>query len=162
MSQQRQKDLQENLELLYEKWGMFQRELVVSANANQKFELKQRIKREIIPSIRRYETEYWELMTQDAVFVLNEEINETDAAEALAKVESAVTKVERADTSIYSREAVELLREIRTKLNEPSQSASAKLKATLPLIPGLLAIELEMDAEGVVSQTLQTVRKRFN
>jgi hypothetical protein len=45
-------DLEGILELLYEKLGEFERELIINANTPAKFELKQRIKREILPDIQ--------------------------------------------------------------------------------------------------------------
>ena len=62
-------DLKDILELLYEKQGEFEKELVISSNKPSNFELKQRIKREILPSILKYETEYWELYPQNAIIV---------------------------------------------------------------------------------------------
>jgi hypothetical protein len=54
-------DLKDILELLYEKLGEFERELIISSSKPANFELKQRIKPEILPDIRKYEAEYWEL-----------------------------------------------------------------------------------------------------
>lgn len=64
---QRLADLKELIELLYEKLGEFERELIVNASTPAKFELKQRIRREILPDIRRYEGEYWELYPTEAM-----------------------------------------------------------------------------------------------
>ncbi len=66
-------DLKDILELLYEKLGEFEKDLIINANTPAKFELKQRIKREILPSIRKYETEYWELYPQEAIIISDEE-----------------------------------------------------------------------------------------
>ena len=54
---QRLVDLKELLDLLYEKLGEFQKELIVNSHTPAKFELKQHIKRDILPSIRQYEAE---------------------------------------------------------------------------------------------------------
>jgi hypothetical protein len=61
--------LESLLDLLSEKLGDFERELIINNSAPVQFELKQRIKREIMPSIRRYETEYWELYPQDEIVI---------------------------------------------------------------------------------------------
>ena len=66
---QRLAGLEGLLELLYEKLGVFEQELIVTASTPAKFELKQRIKREIMPSIRQYEAEYWELYPKDAIII---------------------------------------------------------------------------------------------
>ncbi len=68
-ARQRLEDLEGLLELLYEKLGEFERELIVTASTPAKFELKQKIKREILPSIRRYEAEYWELYPSQAIVI---------------------------------------------------------------------------------------------
>jgi hypothetical protein len=73
VDQSRLTDLQSNLNLLYEKLGVFEQELIVGSSTQAKFELNHRIKREIMPSIRRYEAEYWELYPQDEI-IISEEI----------------------------------------------------------------------------------------
>lgn len=67
--------LEEILEIQYEKLGEFQRELALEANAKAKFELKQRIKREILPDIRKYEVEYGQILAQGVqeAFVVSKE-----------------------------------------------------------------------------------------
>jgi len=110
---QRLVDLKELLELLYEKLGDFERELIVTASTPAKFELKQRIKREILPSLRQYEAEYWELYPQEAILISDEE-----AASQLVKVEQAVGAIERIPQSEYPPELIPLLQEIRAKLDE--------------------------------------------
>ncbi|WP_040483886.1 hypothetical protein [Lyngbya aestuarii] len=45
---QRLADLKDNLDILYEKLGSFQKELIISASEPIRFELKQRIKREMV------------------------------------------------------------------------------------------------------------------
>ncbi|MCT7965363.1 hypothetical protein NG799_03320 [Laspinema sp. D1] len=146
MNQQRLNDLQENLDLLYEKLGMFEQELAICANANQKFELKQRIKKEIIPQIKGYEVEFWEIIAQDAG-VYFENPDEQTATEVLATLQSEVTAIERVNSSTSSNEVMEIIRDIQAKLNEPEASASAKLKGTIPLVPLLLSCEVELDIE---------------
>ena len=66
-------DLKDILELLYEKLGEFEKELIISSSKPADFELKQRIKREILPDLRKYETEYWELYPQEAIVISDEE-----------------------------------------------------------------------------------------
>jgi Sulfatase-modifying factor enzyme 1 len=82
-------DLESLLDLLYEKLGVFEQEIILSTSVAVQFELKQRIKREIMPSIRRYEAEYWELYPQDEIV-----IPEEAATSQLVKVERAVNAIE--------------------------------------------------------------------
>ena len=104
IDRQRLADLEENLELLYEKLGEFQRELILSANASAKFELKQRIKREVLPSIRRYEKEYWELYPVEAIV-----ISEEEAEGKLVQVEQAVQSIELISHDQYPQELMPAL-----------------------------------------------------
>jgi hypothetical protein len=146
-------DLEGILELLYEKLGEFERELIINANTPAKFELKQRIKREILPDIRRYEAEYWELYPQEAIVLSDEE-----AASQLVRVEQAVDSIERISSTSYPPELMSLLQDIRAKLEEKDRVASAKLKVVLPLIPAIASYELEMDTEGLMYQTWKAIK----
>ena len=82
---QRLADLEGLLELLYEKLSEFERELFITASPPAKFELKQRIKREVLPYIRRYEEEYWDLYPTETI-----DISDEEAESQLAQVEQAV------------------------------------------------------------------------
>lgn len=150
---QRLVDLNRNLEVLYEKLGEFEQELIISASPPTKFELKQRIKREILPDLRRYEAEYWELYPQEAILISDEE-----AATQLVKVEQAVGAIERIPQANYPPELIPLLQEIRTKLDEGDKAASAKLKIALPLIPAIASYELEMDTEGFMYKAWKSIK----
>jgi hypothetical protein len=155
MSQRRLNDLQDNLDLLYEKLGMYEEDLIKAIGA-EKIALKLRIKRDILPDIRRYESEYWDLMPKEALVISDEEAEAT-----LVKVNEAVKSIERVDAAEYPPGMMELLQEIRNQLNDTGQSAAAKLKVTLPIVPMLASYELEMDTEGMLSGIWQTIRKRF-
>ena len=122
-------DLKDILELLYEKLGEFEKELIMNSSKPANFELKQRIKREILPDIRKYEIEYWELYPQETIIISDEE-----AETQLVKVEQAVASIEQIPSSTYPSELISPLQEIRDKLNEQDKLASAKLKVVLPLI----------------------------
>lgn len=62
IDKQRLDVLEDILEIQYEKLGEFQKEIPINASTNQKFELKQRIKREILPEILKYEVEYGQIL----------------------------------------------------------------------------------------------------
>ncbi|MDY7012515.1 MAG: hypothetical protein SVX43_02745 [Cyanobacteriota bacterium] len=151
---QRLADLTDILELLYEKLGEFERELIINANTSTRFELKQKIKREILPDLRRYEAEYWELYPSEALV-----ISEQEAETQLARVEQAVASIEQISPAEYPPELISLLQEIRAKLEDLDKAASAKLKVALPLIPAIASYELEMDTEGVMSKTWKSIKR---
>ncbi|MFM6061993.1 MAG: hypothetical protein ACKPAE_06015, partial [Microcystis panniformis] len=115
---QRLADLEDILELLYEKLGEFEQELIISNSKPAKFELKQRIKREILPNIRRYEAEYWELYPKEAIIISDEE-----AASQLVKVEQAVESIDRISLTFYPPELIPLLQDIRAELEEQNKAA---------------------------------------
>jgi hypothetical protein len=151
---QRLVDLKELLDLLYEKLGEFQKELIVNSHTPAKFELKQHIKRDILPSIRQYEAEYWDIYPKEAIVISDEE-----AITQLVHLEQAVESIECVSSSEYPSELIPLLQDIRTKLNDLDKTASAKLKLTLPLIPAIASYELEMDTEGLMYQTWKTIQR---
>lgn len=146
--------LEDNLEILYEKLGEFEQELIISSSQPAKFELKQRIKREILPDIRRYEAEYWELYPKEAIIISDEE-----AASQLVKVEQAVESIDRISLTFYPRELIPLLQDIRAELEEQNKAASAKLKVVLPLIPMIASYELEIETEGLMYKTWESIKR---
>lgn len=152
---QRLQDLERNLQILYEKLGEFEQELLITAHAPTKFELRQRIKREISPDIRRYEAEYWELYPQEAIVISDEE-----AATQLVRVEQAVEAIEQNTQAEYPPELIKLLEDIRTKLDEGDKAAAAKLKVALPLIPLLASYELEMDTEAFMYKVWKSIKAK--
>ncbi|HIK05505.1 MAG TPA: hypothetical protein IGS40_12470 [Trichormus sp. M33_DOE_039] len=158
LNRQRLDSLEEILEIEYEKLGYFQKEIATTANATVKFELKQRIKREIIPDIRSHECEYGELLDQEADTTV---ISNVDAEHTLADVVQAVENLEVQRSESYPEELLRLLREIREKLDEPGKTAAAKLKVVLPIVPLLASYELEMDTEAMMSRAWQQVKFLF-
>jgi hypothetical protein len=146
--------LKDILELLYEKLRAFEQEIIITADTPTRFQLKQEIKREILPSIYKYETEYWERYPQEAII-----ISEEEAANQLVKVEQAVESIEQIPASTYPPELISLLQEIRDRLSEPDKAASAKLKIVLPLIPAIASYELEMETEGLMYGVWKAIKR---
>lgn len=147
-------DLEDILKLLYEKLNSFERELTITSNSAFKFELRQRIKREILPDIRRYEAEYWELYAQEAIVITNDE-----AESKLDQIAQAVESLESISNTSYPEELLSLLQDVRANLEESNKSASAKLKLVLPLIPVIASYELEMEAKDFVYNTWEGIKK---
>ena len=153
-NRQRLADLEDLLELQYEKLGEFEKDLALNASTPAKFELKQRIKREILPDIRRYEQEYWELYPMED-FVIPED----EAASQLVQVGQAVTSLEQVSSAQYPPGMFALLQEIRARLDGLERSASAKLKVAIPLIPAIASYELEMDTEGLMYKAWRKLKR---
>jgi hypothetical protein len=146
-------DLENILKLLYEKLGGFEQELIISCNQPANFELNQRIKRDILPKIRRYEAEYWEIYPKEAIIISDEE-----AASQLVKVEQAVESIDRISLT-FDPELIPLLQDIRAELEEQNKAASAKLKVVLPLIPMIASYELEIETEGLMYKAWKSIKR---
>jgi hypothetical protein len=61
----------------------------------------------------------------------------------------------------YSDEVLQILQEIRDKLNQPGPTAAAKLKGVISSIPPFVGIsyEAELDTENFFQQHFPTFRK---
>ncbi len=152
---QRLEQLEKQLGILYEKRGEFEEELLITANANQRFELKQRLKREVLPNLRSTEKEYAELLVKVAE---PDQLTETESQALIEDVQQAVVSHEHAHSGDKSEDLQQLLTEIRAKLDEPDKAAAAKLKVVLPLIPLIASYELELDTESFLTQVWQRVK----
>ena len=151
---QRLADLEDIIKRHYDRLGNWQKELaIIPPGSDKKFEIQQRIKRELLPEISGYEKEYWELYPMEEVV-----IPEDEAASQLVQVEQAVTSLEQGSFAEYPPEMFALLQEIRASLDGLERSASAKLKVAIPLIPTIASYELEMDTEGVMYKTWKPLR----
>lgn len=152
--QQRLTDIKYILELLYTKLSIFERELIVSGSISVKFELQQKIKTEILPNIRTYEKEYWDLYPLNTIV-----ISERDAEANLFQVEQALKSLDHISSTKYPSGLVPLLEEMQAQLNDLHKPFSAKLKIALPLIPAIAAYELEMETEGLMYRAWKSIKE---
>ena len=153
MNDYRLNELEEILELLYEKLSAFQKELITSASPNIQFELKQRIKKEILPSIRSYEAEYWRIYPEERIHFSEEEANGQ-----LLKIESSISSISTIPKSELSSQLIYLLQDIQLKLKQ-EKTASGKLKVVIPLIPMIASYELEVETEGYMYKTWMALKR---
>lgn len=151
-------DLEKNLELLYEKLGAMEKAYSMAADPEIKISIKQRIREEITPQIRQIEAQFWKLSDQEAS---SSRIDEVDASNAVVEVVQIVERVQQNNANQYPDEVIQLLTEIRNKLNEPGKSSAAKLKAALPLLPPFVSYEMELDTEGLLRQVFPTFSRLF-
>ena len=156
--QQRIAQLEELLEIEYEKLSAFRTEMAVSASAPSRFELRQRLKRDLLPAIKNHEVEYARLLAEDANPAL---IPETEAQEALDQVLGGVQELEKSPAIPERAELKQLMAEIRQKLNEPGKTASAKLKIALPIIPAILSYDMELDAGSLLMNAWRRIKMLF-
>lgn len=140
------------LDLLYEKLAMFEEELAINASAPARFELKQRLKKSVLPDIRRYEDEYWLLYPLDSMTV-----TDFEAEKYLTQLETTAIAIEQELPAQSSSSLVPMLHELRSKLNT-NQPAASKLKIALPLIPAIATYELEIDAGKKMYQVWNSLK----
>ncbi len=149
-------ELQDILELLYEKLKSYERELLISSSPSAKFELRKRIEDEILPDIRRYEAEYWQLYPQEAIVITDEE-----AENQLAQIEPAIKSIENIPSSSYPAELIPLLQNVRASLEDSEKTTSDKLKVVLPIIPMIDSYELEIDTEVPIYKVWERIKEMF-
>ncbi len=88
-------------------------------------------------------------------------ITETEASSAIVEVVQEVELIESQSSVNYPDDLRQLLLEIRDKLNQPEQLAAAKAKLALPLIPGIVSYEVELDTENALRRVFQPIKRLF-
>lgn len=150
-------DLEELVETNYQKLAKFQKRLDRTASIREEFDIEGDIPK-IRKAIRDYEAEYWELLAQEARTC---EVAEVDASHAIIEVVPEVEIIANQTNDNYADEFMQLLREIRDKLNEPGLPATAKAKLALSLIPGILSYEVELDTESSLRRAFVPIKRLF-
>ena len=153
----RLRQLEELLDIEYEKLYGFEKELDLATGAGERVAIRQQIKRQIVPRLRDNEREYAELL---AAGVPDEDIPEEEAASIVAQLFEATTKT--AESGQASEQMLKLLGDIQQKLNEPGRAAGARLKTSLPIIPLLVSYELELDTENFIAKVWRKARDVFS
>jgi hypothetical protein len=139
-------ELEQLLEIEYEKSYEFEKEILLSDGAG-KITLKQRFKRDVTPQLRRLEQEYAEMLVAG---VPTAQIPEADADVLVGELAEATASILQTASPNAPQEMLRLLGEIKNKLSEPKETASAKLKVSLPLIPTIISYEMEVETVGLM------------
>ena len=149
---QRLDHLEDLIRIQYDKLHEFERELVISSNLSTRFEAKQRIATEILPSLQRHEIEYGELLDET---VTVETIPETKAHALLEQVANAAVSLEgKLPGASPEAGALEILKEELSK----EGSASAKLKLTLPIIPLIASYEVTLETARLMTRAWRGIK----
>ncbi|HKR13274.1 MAG TPA: hypothetical protein VJT15_14525 [Pyrinomonadaceae bacterium] len=151
-------ELDELLELEYEKRHEFEKEITLADGPTQKIALRQRIKHELIPRLRKLEQEYAKQLVAGSEQLV---VPEGEAEALVVSLISAVAHTRANPPSNAPQEMLTLLEETRKQLAEPGKTAAAKLKITLPIVPLLASYEMELDTEKFVTQVWQRTREFF-
>jgi len=149
-------DLEETLDSLYETLGEAQKRLGYANDIFEKNGIKQRIRKEVSPEIRKYEAEYWNLLAQET---RSYAVEENDASSAIVEVQAHLRVIESQPN--LNEELMQKLQAILDKLNEPETPVAAKAMLTLPLIPGILSYEVELDTENSLRRAFDPIKKLY-
>ena len=146
--------IEKNLKLLGEQQNAMEQEALVIGGL-PKIQIEQRLREEIKPKIREYQKEYWQVLAQQAK---TEEIPEHEAQAIVAQIVEEVGQIE---LQRHPDEVLQILQQIRDKLNQPGPTAAAKLKGVISSIPPFVGIsyEAELDTENFLQQHFPTFRK---
>ena len=147
-------DMEENLEDMQEQL-VGKVKALNFAPQEEKIRIKQQI-RELRKEIREQEENYWQVIAQQTKTV---EIPEQEAEVIVAEIVEEVGQIEVQRQ--YPDEVVQILQEIRDKLNQPGPTAAAKLKGVISSIPPFVGIsyEAELDTENFLQQHFPTFRE---
>ena len=147
-------DIEENLELLQEQLVGKQKALNL-APQEEKSRIKLQI-RELRKEIREQEEDYWQIFARQTKTM---EIPEPEAEIIVAEIVEEVGQIEVQRQ--YPDEVIQILQEIRDKLNQPGPTAAAKLKGVISSIPPFIGISIEgeFDTENFLQQHFPTFWK---
>jgi hypothetical protein len=154
MSSDRLSQIETSLSRLYKQLAIKQKTLDTIAP-----EEKERIRQQIADfkqdEIQPLETEHRQIL---AAVSEQLEISDPDAEVIIGEIVTGVTQIEAQPPDTYSAEMLQLLQEIRDKLNQPGTTAAAKLKGVISSIPPFIGIsyEVELDTENVFRKYFPT------
>jgi dsDNA-specific endonuclease/ATPase MutS2 len=153
---QRLADLEEILDSLYETLGNAQKRRAFANDVFEKDGINQRLRKEVLPEISKNEMEYWKLLEQEAS---TGEVAEADASQAIVEVVPKVAQIVNTSNTKYPDELMQKLQEILDTLNEQERPATNKLIAALPVIPGIISYQLEIDTEISLKMVFEGIRQ---
>jgi hypothetical protein len=122
---------------------------------SEKVRIDQQI-RKVKQDIAKIQGEYWLLMKSQTARL---DISDADADIVTAEIMQEVEILAYQPTVQNNAELVKLLTEIKSELTKPEIPGSGKLKAAIPLLPGFLSYEMELDTEGLLRRIFPTFSK---
>ncbi|MEY3787814.1 MAG: hypothetical protein RLZ75_2021 [Pseudomonadota bacterium] len=155
--QQRANDLDEMLTISYEKLGEFQKELVISSNVSIKFELKKKIVGDIIPQIKAYEAEYANLLANELNVM---DFSDENAEKILIEIQDAITLLKETAEEMHSEVLMKSVEKAQEALEKPT-TAIGKLRAVIPIIPGIISYQLELDVYSTLTGLWEKLKRSF-
>jgi DNA repair exonuclease SbcCD ATPase subunit len=122
---------------------------------SEKARIEQQI-RNVKQDLAKIQGEYWLLLKSQTARL---DITDAEAEIVTAEIIQEVEILQYQPTVQSNAELVKLLTEIKTELTKPEIPGSGKLKAAIPLLPGFLSYELELDTEGLLRRLFPTFSK---
>ena len=122
---------------------------------SEKARIEQQIRR-VKQEISKMQDEYWLLLKSQATQL---DITDADADIVTAEIIQEVDILQYKPTVQSNAELVKLLTEIKAELTKPEIPGSGKLKAAIPLLPGFLSYEMDLDTEGLLRRLFPTFSK---
>ncbi len=129
------------LAIEHDKLFAFEKEIAMTSG-NEQIILRQRLKHQLVPRIQDLEKEFVGLAVAG---LLNKDIPEDKAADAVRELSRAVSSVRQQMVQGTPPELERLLKDTDQKLSKREEAATAKLKLTLPIIPMICAYEVQID-----------------
>jgi hypothetical protein len=125
------------------------------APQEEKIRIQQQI-RELHTELGSAERDYWLRWKSEASGLT---ISDSDADVLVGELLPEVESLEFSPVVQANAQMMTLLQEIKAELTKPGIPGSGKLKATIPLLPGFIAYELELDTEGLLRRSFPVFRK---
>jgi hypothetical protein len=155
----RLKELEQLLDIEYRNSFKFEKAmLLVERNSRAEIDLQQNFEHDVKPRLRGLEQEYAEMLVAG---VGTAQIPEADADVIVRELSEATDKILQSAPADAPQEMLRLLGEIKNKLSEPREAASAKLKFTFPLLPSAGSFEMEVEMAGLMKKVWRKARDFF-
>ncbi|MFM9263940.1 hypothetical protein [Tychonema sp. BBK16] len=122
------------------------------AEEAEKVRIQQQIDK-LKKELGKFEREYW---TRWRMEIAGLTMPEADA-EALATGMLQEVEILEIEPQVQGNaELMQVLHEIKAALSKPGTPAAGKLKAAIPLLPGVISYEMELDTEGLLRRVFPT------
>lgn len=144
--------LQINLNDLYEQLSGLENALG-RARDEDKVPLNHRIRDKEV-EIKNITQKYWTQLSQELASL---RISEEEAEFMIAVIIQKAEAIETATSCPF--EVKQKLEELLTEVKKPEVTAAGKLKAAIPLLPGFITYEVEVDTEGLLRGLFPTFCK---
>jgi hypothetical protein len=125
------------------------------APQEEKVRIQQQI-RELHVELGSVEGDYWLRWKSESSGLT---ISDNDADVLVGELLPEVESLEFSPVVQANAEMLALLQDIKAELTKPGIPGSGKLKAAIPLFPGFISYELELDTEGLLRRSFPTFCK---